>query len=181
MKQLHFLSRKHIKNRQNLEFAYLIEKKEGFSNLRRNFIVNKIKMGKPHHHAESSAKKFGGKMQDYLEIHVLLDSSKMAFADNRHRALTHNSWFINHILPKIFGDIITNSDGKRISVIDIAELHILEDFNHHFIPTAQDYLSLMTKTSWLNGQGLPQSVYTKEEKPNTTIYKFKDELCGTNT
>lgn len=129
-------------------------------------------MGKPHQHAESSAKKFGGKMQDYLEVHILLDSSKMAFADNRHRALTHNSWFVNHIMPKIFGDTITNSDGKLISVIDIAEQHILEDFNYHFIPTAQDYLTHMAKTSWLHGQGLPQSVFSKEENLNSITYKF---------
>lgn len=137
-------------------------------------------MGKPHQHADSSAKKFGGKIQDYIEIHNLLDSSKIAFADNRHRALTHNSWFINHILPKIFGDTITNSEGKVISVIEIAEQHVLEDFNHHFIPTAQDYLMLMTKTTWLHGQGLPQSAYTKEEKHNTTSYKFNSQKCIAN-
>jgi hypothetical protein len=131
-------------------------------------------MGKPHQHAERSAKKFGGKMEDYLEVHALLDSSKMAFADNRHRALTHNSWFVNHILPKVFGDTIKNSDGKNISVIDIAEQHILEDFNFHFIPTAQDYLIQMTKTAWFHGQGLPPSAFTKEEKFNSTTYKFND-------
>ena len=129
-------------------------------------------MGKPHYHAISSAKKFGGKMEDYLEIHLLLDSSKMAFADNRHRALTHNSWFVNHILPKIFGDTITNSENKLVSVIDVAEQHILEDFSYHFIPTAQDYLSQMTKSSWMHGQGLPPSCYTKEENNNSTTYKF---------
>lgn len=130
-------------------------------------------MGKPHMHAESSAKKFGGAMHDYLDIHLLLDSSKMAFADNRHRALTHNSWFVNHILPKIFGNTITNSQGKLVSVIDIAEQHILEDFNHHFIPTAQDYLTLMNSMSWMHGQGLPASVFTKEENENSITYKFK--------
>ncbi len=129
-------------------------------------------MGKPHQHAESSAKKFGGKLEDYLEVHLLLDSSKMAFADNRHRALTHNSWFVNHILPKIFGNTITNSDKKSISVIDIAEQHILEDFSYHFIPTAQDYLTQMMKSSWMHGQGLPPSAFTKEEKHNSITYKF---------
>lgn len=129
-------------------------------------------MGKPHQHAESSAKKFGGNMEDYLEVHLLLDSSKMAFADNRHRALTHNSWFVNHILPKIFGNTIANSDGTPISVIEIAEQHILEDFSHHFIPTAQDYLTQMVKSSWMHGQGLPPSTFIKEENQNTTTYKF---------
>ncbi len=131
-------------------------------------------MSKPHQHAESSAKKLGGKKEDYLEIHILLDSSKMAFADNRHRCLTHNSWFINHILPKIFGDTITNSDGKLISVIEIAEQHILEDFSFHFIPTAQDFLVQMTKSSWMHGQGLPPSAFKKEENENSTLYKFNN-------
>lgn len=114
-------------------------------------------------------------MEDYLDIHLLLDSSKMAFADNRHRALTHNSWFINHILPKIFGDTITNSEGKKISVIDIGEQHILEDFSHEFIPTAQDYLTQMDKAHWMNGQGLPPSTFSKKVSGKTTLYTFKDE------
>lgn len=129
-------------------------------------------MGKPHQHAKSSAKKFGGKLEDYLDIHILLDSSKMAFADNRHRALTHNSWFINHILPKIFGDTITNSDGKLISTIDIGEQHVLEDFNQQFVPTVQDYLLEMNRRNWMNGQGLPPSTYSKEEKEDIVKFKF---------
>lgn len=129
-------------------------------------------MGKPHQHAKSSAKKFGGKLEDYLDIHILLDSSKMAFADNRHRALTHNSWFINHILPKIFGDTITNSNGKLISTIDIGEQHVLEDFNQQFIPTVQDYLLEMNRRNWMNGQGLPPSTYSKEEKEDIVKFKF---------
>lgn len=57
---------------------------------------------KPHIHAESSAKKFGGKPEDYLDIHNLLDSSKAALCDSRHRVLTHNSWFVGVILEKIW-------------------------------------------------------------------------------
>jgi hypothetical protein len=92
---------------------------------------------KPFIHAESSAKKFGGQPEDYLEIHNLLDSSKSVIADNRHRALTHNSWFL-FILEKIFGVTITNSDGKKVSVRDVGEQHIIEDFRGQFIPSAQD-------------------------------------------
>jgi hypothetical protein len=42
-------------------------------------------MSKPYYHALSSAKKYGGEWQDYMEIHELMDSSKAAFPDNRHR------------------------------------------------------------------------------------------------
>ena len=85
-------------------------------------------MAKPEIHAKSSAKRFGGIWEDYVEIHKLMDSSKGAIADNRHRCLTHNSWFISEIIERIkfqnstackpdgrFYTII-NSDGKEISV-----------------------------------------------------------------
>lgn len=51
-------------------------------------------MSKPMIHAMSSAKRFGGVPEDYLPLHQFMDSSKSAHADNRHRALTHNAWFI---------------------------------------------------------------------------------------
>lgn len=63
-------------------------------------------MAHPITHAESSAKRFGGKPEDYLPIHDFLDSSKSVFPDNRHRALTHNSWFI-FVVEKVFGHSIT--------------------------------------------------------------------------
>jgi hypothetical protein len=60
--------------------------------------------------------------------------------NNSSRLLTHNTWFAYHIIPKIFGYNITNSDGKSIDTVDIAMLHIAEDFRMKFVPTAQDYL-----------------------------------------
>lgn len=51
-------------------------------------------MSKPLRHAISSARQFGGTPEDFLPIHDFMDSSKGAFADNRHRVLTHQSWFI---------------------------------------------------------------------------------------
>lgn len=115
-------------------------------------------MSKPHIHAESSAKKFGGKPKDYIEIHNLLDSSKAALCDQRHRALTHNSWFIGVILERIFGVTITNSEGKEVSVRDIGEQHALEDFGGKFIPSAQDWLINLTMQDWMdNGKGQPNS------------------------
>jgi hypothetical protein len=103
----------------------------------------------------SSARKFGGKPEDYIEIHNLMDSSKGCIGDNRHRCLTHNSWFVaaGGPLELIFGIVIKNSDGREVSVRDIGEQHILEDFGMRFIPTAQDYLEEMESKSWMsNGQ-----------------------------
>ena len=115
-------------------------------------------MSKPWIHAMSSAKKFGGKPEDYIEIHNLMDSSKAVICDNRHRALTHNSWFVGVILEKIFGVTITNSNGRKISVRDIGEQHVSEDFRGRFIPSAQDYLQEMDMKPWMNnGRGVPPS------------------------
>lgn len=115
-------------------------------------------MAKPWIHAESSARKFGGQATDYIEIHNLMDSSKATIADSRHRALTHNAWFIGTILEKIFGVTLTNSDGRAVSVRDIGEQHVLEDFGGKFIPSAQDYLGEMEFKEWmLKGKSHPPS------------------------
>ncbi len=117
-------------------------------------------MSKPMVHAVSSARKWGGLPEDYMPIHNLMDSSKGTIADSRHRALTHNTWFIgpDGPLEKIFGYEITNSDGRKVSVRDIGEQHVLEDFGGRFIPSAQDYLQEIEMKEWMAcGQGTPPS------------------------
>lgn len=125
-------------------------------------------MSKPYIHALASAKRHGGTPEDYIDIHNLMDSSKAAMADNRHRALTHNAWFIGTILEKVFGVTRTNSAGRVYSVRSIGEEHVLEDFKHKFIPSAQDYLSEIPYAPWMQngGKGLPPSavkLYPKKE------------------
>lgn len=115
-------------------------------------------MSKPLIHARGSVKRYGGVVEDYLPIHNLMDSSKAAMADNRHRALTHNAWFIGTILERIFGVYITNSAGTDVSVRDIGEQHVLEDYGGKFIPSAQDFLQGIPFEDWMqNGQGVPPS------------------------
>jgi hypothetical protein len=131
---------------------------------------------KPEVHAVSSAKKFGGKASDYLEIHEFLDSSKSVVSDHRHRALTHNTWFIMYVLPRVFGNSIKNSKGKLVSVRDIGEQHIFEDFRSKFIPSAQDWLMAMEYQNWMNnGDGVSPSEASRKsskivkEKPFTDL------------
>ena len=94
-------------------------------------------MSKPWIHAVSSARRFGGTPEHYLPIHDFLDSSKGAIADSRHRALTHTSWFLSNVLERVFGHNI-DIGGKLVSVRDVGEQHILEDFGGRFIPTPQE-------------------------------------------
>lgn len=127
-------------------------------------------MSKPLIHAQSSARKFGGTWEDYMPIHELLDSSKSVMSDNRHRALTHNAWFISTIIPKIFGETFNRpSDGVLVSTREIAEQHVLEDYKNKFIPTATDFLNKLPFNDWMqNGEnGYPDSY--KELQENITI------------
>jgi hypothetical protein len=112
-------------------------------------------MAHPLKHAQSSAKKFGGKAEDYLPIHNWFDESKAFLADFRHRALRHHAEGI-FLSEKIFGVTITNSDGKQVPVRHIGEQHVKEDLGR--IPTAQDWLAQIKPERWMYGQRLASEV-----------------------
>lgn len=119
-------------------------------------------------HSQSSVKLHGGVIEDYIDLHNKMDCSKGYFPDNRHRVLTHTMFWIKEVMEPIYGLYITNSDGKKVSVKDICERHILEDYRMKFIPTPQDFIQLMPLKKWMqNGQGdLPASceqLYKKVE------------------
>lgn len=115
---------------------------------------------KPYKHARNSVKRWGGIPEDYIEIHNFMDSSKAHIADSRHRSLLHHS-FGCFLVEKVFGDIIikpdgtpvkttyiTNSDGKKVQVRDVAEDHIKEDLG--WIPSVSDYFQHMDKKAWFS-------------------------------
>lgn len=107
-------------------------------------------MANPEIHSKSSVKRWGGKIEDYLAIHELIDSPKECMNNNTSRALTHNTWFAYKIIPKVFGYNIINSDGRSVDTIDVAMLHIAEDFRMKFVPTPQDYLKHLQIQPWMN-------------------------------
>lgn len=110
---------------------------------------------KPFLHGKVSVRKWGGKEEDYQEIHDWLDQTKSHFPDMRHRAILHSSFGI-YLCEQVFGEGITNSDGKHVSVRDIAEQHVIDDMGR--IPTIQDYLQGMPFYNWLGG---PRKIKTK--------------------
>jgi hypothetical protein len=128
-------------------------------------------MANAHIHSKSSARKFGGNPEDYLAIHIKMDCSKAYFPSNVHRALTHHSFWIHEVMIPIFGYVIKNSAGKEVSVKDICETHLLEDFGMRFIPTAQDYLENMEFKDWMqNGlKGSPSSFKKLSDKENIKV------------
>lgn len=114
-------------------------------------------MSKPYIHSVSSAKKFGGKPEDYEKFHEWFDQTKSLLPDQRHRAILHSSFGI-FLCTQVFGNTFVNSDGKTVSVRDVGEQHVLEDFRGKFIPTAQDYLQEIEYKPWMeNGKDYPPS------------------------
>lgn len=105
-------------------------------------------MAKAYVHAKSSARKWGGRPEDYLAIHEKMDESKSAFADVRHRVLYHHS-LGPQMMQDVFGVTIVNSEGKEVVVKDVAEQHILEDMG--YIPAFSEYCDAMRIKPFMSG------------------------------
>lgn len=118
---------------------------------------------KPLQHARNSAKKWGGKPEDYLAIHDFFDSTKAALPDIRHRAILHSAFGI-FLLEKVFGTYITNSSGRQVCVRDLGEDHVIEDMG--FIPTVERWLKNMPIEEWMTGS---------RRKNNTKLIPFNTE------
>ena len=52
-------------------------------------------MSKAWVHAQSSAKRWGGKPEDYIDIHERMDSTKSAHAEVTHRCVFHSAFALN--------------------------------------------------------------------------------------
>ena len=105
-------------------------------------------MANPYHHAVSSAKRWGGEVEDYLPIHSWFDETKKVMPDFRHRALRHHSEGI-FMCEQVFGVYLRNSEGRAIPVRWIGEQHVQEDCGG-VVPTAQDWLRHLQPQSWMD-------------------------------
>lgn len=103
---------------------------------------------KPHIHAINSARRHGGKPEDYQAIHDFFDSSKACMPDVRHRALLHSSFGI-FLLERAFGPTMRNGEGHLVSVRDLGEEHVMDDLG--FIPTVERWLENLPIADWMWG------------------------------
>jgi len=108
-------------------------------------------MAHPIEHAKSSARRFGGRPEDYQAIHDWFDESKKLVADFRHRALRHHAEGI-FLAETIFGHAIVNSDNREVPVRYIGEQHVREDLGR--IPSFQDWIAEVPIRPWMYGQRL---------------------------
>ena len=105
-------------------------------------------MSPPFVHAERSARRWGGTPADYLPLHAWFDATKGHLPDVRHRLLLHNS-FGMLLAEQVFGPALTNVDGQRVCVRDLAQQHILEDLG--FVPTVADCFATTPCLPWMAG------------------------------
>lgn len=99
------------------------------------------------HHARSSARKWGGTPDDFIEIHEFIDSSKKLLGDVRHRSLYHHTEGV-WLCQRIFGRTVTVND-RQVPVRLIAERHIIEDLG--WLPTPANYIEGMAIRPWMSG------------------------------
>jgi hypothetical protein len=111
------------------------------------------------YHAMSSAKKHGGKWENYIHIHNWFDETKSWIPDSRHRAMRHHAEGIFEC-EKVFGPTVkvTLSGGhiKEVPTRLIGEQHVIEDCG--FIPKAWDYVQGMKKDLWMRKVGVKLDV-----------------------
>ncbi|MGD9804115.1 MAG: hypothetical protein AB7E81_04490 [Hyphomicrobiaceae bacterium] len=103
-------------------------------------------MAHPYHHALSSVRKWGGKVEDYLPIHSWFDESKGIIADYRHRCLRHHAQGIQQC-EILFGATITLSTGKVIPTRWVGEQHVREDLGR--IPSFADWVRCIRPEPWM--------------------------------
>lgn len=102
-------------------------------------------------HAQSAARKWGGKPDDYIEIEEFIDSSKKIIGDVRHRSIYHHTEGV-WLCQRIFGRTITvekKNNSVEIPVRLVAERHILEDLG--WLPSPADYMDGMPIKLWMSG------------------------------
>jgi hypothetical protein len=104
----------------------------------------------PYFHAASSARKHGGKPEDYLDLHSWFDRSKEQVCDFRHRAVRHHAAGIFEA-ERVFGPVITNSDGQLVPTRVLGEQHVREDCGR--IPTLGDWLKAIRGEPWMISPG----------------------------
>ena len=143
-------------------------------------------MAHPLHHAESSARKFGGKPSDYQCLHDWFDSSKEHLALFVHRAHRHHTLGIFE-LERQFGRSLTNSAGRVIPTRWIGEQHVREDCQGR-IPSLGDWLRRIQPEPWMANGRIdnappevgrdPRAEWLAEVAAGKTILGLKDWMAA---
>lgn len=123
-------------------------------------------------HSLLSAYKFGGKPEEYFEIHKFLDASELFYPHIKHQILLHNTYGIK-LCIRLFGDYIVNTAGITVLVSDIAASHCKEDLSGR-VPTLNDWFKDNTEL-----EALLVTIPGFEEEPLNTFILEPYIMSGT--
>jgi len=100
---------------------------------------------KPYRHAAIAAKRYGGRWEDYVEVHTFFDSSKAAYPGHGHRMFLHNPFGLE-CAERVFGRHLVNSDGLPVPVERLGLDHCVEDVGR--MVAVGEWLDLLPTTAW---------------------------------
>ena len=132
----------------------------------------------PYDHALLSTHRWGGRPEDYMNIHNFLDCTKGHYCKPAHRLILHNA-FGMLLCEEMFGSVIQNSDGNEIAVREIARMHIVEDLGR--VPTLQDWLENVDVQPWMLGISGKHAEILKTIKSQPDKTDKTDEAKQTNS
>lgn len=107
-------------------------------------------MAHPLQHSKSSVNKWGGRIEDYIDIHNWFDETKSWVGSSYHRMFRHHSEGIFECEKK-FGMSFVNSDGKTVYTRYVGEQHVKEDC-YNYIPSAREWIQALEskeKPMWM--------------------------------
>lgn len=132
------------------------------------------------YHAKSSARKWGGAPEQYIDIHEFIDSSKKIIGDVRHRSIYHHTegvWLCQKIFGrtiKVGGRFAVQNEDLSVNILDenppvtgpnfeivdygrIIEVPVRLIAELHieqdlgWIPSPVDYIKNMELKQWMGG------------------------------
>lgn len=123
--------------------------------------------------SRSTVRKFGGKIEDYLELHSWLDEPQQWIEGDKHLILRHHSQGIFEAEKK-FGYAILNSNGKHVPTRTILEIHITEELG--FIPTADEMLKCVDINKWMGFRNMDLNKKLKADNQITETTKIINKI-----
>ena len=133
-------------------------------------------MAHAYYHAKSSARRFGGTLEDYLRLHEWMDHTKGHLADARHRLVLHNSWGIFLAEAVLGKTLVRATDGREIPTRPIFEQHVIEDLG--FIPTLEQCMgsAKIEVAPWMYRRASPLSTRKDSISPMQQVQLTREQI-----
>jgi hypothetical protein len=117
---------------------------------------------KPLQHAQITARRYGGRWQDWIGIHNWIDRSKALFPGMRHRMFLHSD-FGEWLTVRIHGDAIEAEDGTTVTTPDLFRDHQVEDLGR--VVKLSEWLREIDATHWTRRRKPPRQLERIREEP----------------